>query len=139
MSLRVTCFVRWDKLTTKKYVCVCVQTRRKCPQCTQLSLDTLRNCVFLGHWTLENYSVVQERSDYMKFLWNSVIIAGGSTLIGVIVAMVAIVSGSSGGNGGDANNNMTPEDMMNNMTDTNDTLYALLEPSMPPTFAGWEA
>ena len=30
-------------------------------------------------WTLENYAVVQERSDYMKFLWNSVIIAGGST------------------------------------------------------------
>ena len=40
-------------------------------------------------WTLENYSVVQERSDYMKFLWNSVIIAGGSTLIGVIVAIPA--------------------------------------------------
>jgi sorbitol/mannitol transport system permease protein len=32
-------------------------------------------------WTLENYAVVQERSDYMRFLWNSVIIAGGSTLI----------------------------------------------------------
>ena len=30
-------------------------------------------------WTLENYSVVQERSNYMRFLWNSVIIAGGST------------------------------------------------------------
>ena len=40
-------------------------------------------------WTLENYSVVQERSDYMKFLLNSVIIAGGSTLIGVIVAIPA--------------------------------------------------
>jgi sorbitol/mannitol transport system permease protein len=33
-------------------------------------------------WTLENYAVVQERSDYMRFLWNSVIIAGGSTLSG---------------------------------------------------------
>ena len=33
-------------------------------------------------WTFENYAVVQERSDYMKFLWNSVIIAGGSTLLG---------------------------------------------------------
>lgn len=32
-------------------------------------------------WTLENYSVVQERSDYMRFLWNSVIIAGGSTIL----------------------------------------------------------
>ncbi len=40
-------------------------------------------------WTLENYSVVQERSNYMKFLWNSVIIAGGSTLLGIIIAVPA--------------------------------------------------
>ena len=40
-------------------------------------------------WTLENYSVVQERSNYMRFLWNSVIIAGGSTLLGVIIGVPA--------------------------------------------------
>ena len=40
-------------------------------------------------WTLENYAVVQERSDYMRFLWNSIIIAGGSTLLGVIIACFA--------------------------------------------------
>ena len=40
-------------------------------------------------WTLENYGVVQERSNYMRFLWNSVIIAGGSTLLGLIVAVPA--------------------------------------------------
>ncbi|OWU73805.1 carbohydrate ABC transporter permease [Phaeobacter sp. 22II1-1F12B] len=40
-------------------------------------------------WTLENYSVVQERSDYMRFLWNSVIIAGGSTILGIIIAIPA--------------------------------------------------
>ncbi|WP_375259487.1 carbohydrate ABC transporter permease [Citreimonas sp.] len=40
-------------------------------------------------WTLENYVVVQERSDYMRFLWNSVIIAGGSTLLGVAVGVPA--------------------------------------------------
>ena len=40
-------------------------------------------------WTLENYSVVQERSDYLRFLWNSVIIAGGSTLLGILVAVPA--------------------------------------------------
>mgnify|MGYP005639298069 FL=1 len=40
-------------------------------------------------WTFENYAVVQERSDYMKFLWNSVIIAGGSTLLGILVAIPA--------------------------------------------------
>ena len=43
----------------------------------------------LFDWTLENYSVVQERSDYMRFLWNSVIIAGCSTLLGIIVAVPA--------------------------------------------------
>ena len=43
----------------------------------------------LFDWTLENYSVVQDRSDYMRFLWNSVIIAGGSTLLGIIIAVPA--------------------------------------------------
>ncbi|MFD1696146.1 carbohydrate ABC transporter permease [Roseibium aestuarii] len=46
--------------------------------------------LFLGFdWTLENYAVVQERSDYLRFLWNSVIIAGGSTLLGTMVAIPA--------------------------------------------------
>ena len=40
-------------------------------------------------WTLENYAVVQERSDYLRFLWNSVIIAGGSTLLGIVIAVPA--------------------------------------------------
>lgn len=40
-------------------------------------------------WTLENYSVVQDRSDYMRYLWNSVIIAGGSTILGVVIAVPA--------------------------------------------------
>jgi sorbitol/mannitol transport system permease protein len=40
-------------------------------------------------WTLENYAVVQERSNYMRFLWNSVVIAGGSTLLGVLIAVPA--------------------------------------------------
>ncbi len=46
--------------------------------------------VFLAFdWTLENYSVVMERSNYMRFLWNSVIIAGGSTLLGILIAIPA--------------------------------------------------
>ncbi|GAW33504.1 trehalose transport system permease protein SugB [Roseovarius sp. A-2] len=46
--------------------------------------------VFLAFdWTLENYATVLERSDYMRFLWNSVIIAGGSTLLGIIIAVPA--------------------------------------------------
>lgn len=44
---------------------------------------------FFFDWTLENYAVVQERSDYMRFLINSVIIAGGSTLLGIIIAIPA--------------------------------------------------
>jgi len=44
---------------------------------------------FFFDWTLENYAAVQERSNYMKFLWNSVIIAGGSTVIGIIIAIPA--------------------------------------------------
>ena len=40
-------------------------------------------------WTLENYAIVQERSDYLRFLTNSIIIAGGSTLLGIVVAVPA--------------------------------------------------
>ncbi len=46
--------------------------------------------IFLAFdWTLENYTAVQDRSNYMKFLWNSIFIAGGSTLLGIIVAVPA--------------------------------------------------
>ena len=41
------------------------------------------------NWTLENYGVVQDRSDYMRYLWNSVFIAGGSTLLGIVIAVPA--------------------------------------------------
>ncbi len=44
---------------------------------------------FMFDWTLENYAIVQERSNYMRFLWNSVIIAGGSTVLGLIIAIPA--------------------------------------------------
>ncbi|MEL6681086.1 MAG: carbohydrate ABC transporter permease [Pseudomonadota bacterium] len=46
--------------------------------------------IFLGFdWTLENYQTVMERSNYARFLWNSIIIAGGSTIIGLIIAVPA--------------------------------------------------
>ncbi len=44
---------------------------------------------FFFDWTTENYSVVQERSNYMRFLWNSIIIAGVSTILGLIIAIPA--------------------------------------------------
>ena len=40
-------------------------------------------------WTLQNYSAVLERSNYGRFLWNSIIIAGGSTILGIIIAVPA--------------------------------------------------
>jgi sorbitol/mannitol transport system permease protein len=40
-------------------------------------------------WTLENYGVVQERSDYFKFAMNSVIIAVGSTALAMLFAIPA--------------------------------------------------
>ena len=46
--------------------------------------------IFLNFdWTLENYGVVMERSNYARFLWNSIIIAGGSTILGLIIAVPA--------------------------------------------------
>lgn len=40
-------------------------------------------------WTLENYGIVMERSNYARFLWNSILIAGGSTILGLLVAVPA--------------------------------------------------
>ena len=45
--------------------------------------------VLTSAWTLESYAVVQDRSDYFKHFTNSVIIAVGSTLLGVLVAVPA--------------------------------------------------
>lgn len=46
--------------------------------------------IFFGFdWTLENYELVLEQSNYGRFLWNSILIAGGSTLLGTLVAIPA--------------------------------------------------
>ncbi len=45
--------------------------------------------VLSSAWTLENYGVVQERSDYAKHFMNSVIFAFGSTLLGLAIAIPA--------------------------------------------------
>jgi sorbitol/mannitol transport system permease protein len=41
------------------------------------------------HWTLENFFEVQSRSNYFKHFFNSVVIAGGSTILALIVAVPA--------------------------------------------------
>jgi sorbitol/mannitol transport system permease protein len=40
-------------------------------------------------WTLENYVEVQDQRDYFRYFWNSVIIALGSTALGLLVAVPA--------------------------------------------------
>ncbi|MCY1667069.1 carbohydrate ABC transporter permease [Rhizobium sp. SL86] len=39
------------------------------------------------HWTTENYTEVQSRSDYVLHFWNSVIMSVGSTLLGLLIAI----------------------------------------------------
>jgi sorbitol/mannitol transport system permease protein len=41
------------------------------------------------HWTTENYATVQARSDYVHHALNSLIIAGGSVLIALVIAVPA--------------------------------------------------
>lgn len=40
-------------------------------------------------WTLENYATVQERSNYFRHFWNSVVISVGSTLVALLIAIPA--------------------------------------------------
>jgi len=40
-------------------------------------------------WTTENFGVVQERSNYLKFAGNSIILSVGSTLVGLLFAVPA--------------------------------------------------
>lgn len=41
------------------------------------------------HWTTENYGIVQHRSDYLHHAMNSIILALGSTAIGLLVGIPA--------------------------------------------------
>jgi sorbitol/mannitol transport system permease protein len=45
--------------------------------------------LFSSGWTLESFSTVQARSDYLKHFSNSVIISLGSTFLGLLVAVPA--------------------------------------------------
>jgi len=42
--------------------------------------------------TLENYTLISERSDYWHFAWNSVVTSLGSTFIGMLIAIPAAYS-----------------------------------------------
>jgi sorbitol/mannitol transport system permease protein len=40
-------------------------------------------------WTIENYEIVQQRSNYLRFVGNSILLALGSTLVGLLFAIPA--------------------------------------------------
>lgn len=44
---------------------------------------------FFFDWTLENYFTVQERSNYFRHFWNSVVISLGSTVCALVIAIPA--------------------------------------------------
>jgi sorbitol/mannitol transport system permease protein len=56
---------------------------------TELDAFAMPPKFLLFHWTTENYATVQERSDYLHHALNSILIAGGSTLIAMIIAIPA--------------------------------------------------
>src|SRR5499427_7164070 len=56
---------------------------------TELEAFAVPPSFLFFHWTLENYATVQERSDYVHHAINSIIIAGGSTLIALLIAIPA--------------------------------------------------
>src|SRR3979490_36014 len=56
---------------------------------TELEAFSMPPKFLLFHWTTENYATVQERSDYFHHAFNSIIVAGGSTLIAMLIAVPA--------------------------------------------------
>jgi sorbitol/mannitol transport system permease protein len=56
---------------------------------TELEAFTIPPSFLFFEWTTENYATVQDRSDYFHHAMNSVIIAGGSTLIAALIAVPA--------------------------------------------------
>jgi sorbitol/mannitol transport system permease protein len=56
---------------------------------TELEAFAVPPSFLFFHWTTENYAAVQERSDYLHHAINSIVIAGGSTLIALLIAIPA--------------------------------------------------
>ncbi|MFC7695598.1 carbohydrate ABC transporter permease [Bradyrhizobium sp. GCM10028915] len=56
---------------------------------TELEAFAIPPSFLFFHWTTENYATVQERSDYVLHAMNSIIIAGASTLIALLIAIPA--------------------------------------------------
>jgi len=56
---------------------------------TELEAFAIPPSFLFFHWTTENYATVQARSDYIHHAINSILIAGGSTLIALLIAIPA--------------------------------------------------
>jgi len=56
---------------------------------TELEAFAMPPSLLFFHWTTENYATVQSRSDYLLHAMNSIVIAGGSTLIATAIAIPA--------------------------------------------------
>src|SRR3981189_1704734 len=56
---------------------------------TELEAFAMPPTFLFFHWTTENYATVQGRSDYVHHALNSIIVAGGPTLIAMLIAIPA--------------------------------------------------
>src|SRR5258708_28870031 len=56
---------------------------------TELEAFTIPPSFLFFQWTTENYAAVQSRSDYFHHALNSIVIAGGSTVIAALIAVPA--------------------------------------------------
>src|ERR1700743_1420646 len=56
---------------------------------TELDAFAVPPSFLFFHWTTENYATVQQRSDYVHHALNSIIVAGASTLIAMLIAVPA--------------------------------------------------
>src|SRR3954453_5806757 len=54
---------------------------------TELDAFSMPPKFLLFHWTTENYTTVQERSDYLHHALNSILIGRGSNLNAMIIAI----------------------------------------------------
>jgi sorbitol/mannitol transport system permease protein len=56
---------------------------------TELEAVNIPPSFFNFDWTIENYEVVQERSNYLRFVGNSILLSVGSTVVGLLFAIPA--------------------------------------------------
>ena len=56
---------------------------------TELDAFSMPPKFLFFHWTMENYLEVQQRSDYLQFAYNSIVLSVGANVIGLLIAVPA--------------------------------------------------